>query len=1237
MDTSYRLGLGISIADALKRIHYGDIPPEDAAQALVCGAGGIKISNLIENIKSGAATAYLWTGHITGHRDKQKDEYREGPAGQYWIGQPLAADFVLKTIAEHGEDAVVGRHKGLGTAGVAALISCPCEADDGDIDAQAARLDDLDRRTAMPFAVVALSGDIREASIKAAGVDPALVERGKSIHATHVIENLDPNDSKQLAVWEKIQKHLIVILRGDTRIMDPPRLMRLPGVLGRRIDGRHGPVRIQTCLRATPVAHNPHALLAALEKVAAEDGIADVEAAFDALELAEDLYEMAKGAFAEHRLEILEVADRVREARAVADEDGALAAAMLGRVPLPHRSRGSASGTGGGTAADGDTARVPATTPIAAADGRVMTLADWGLQKIPDGSPVRVYAPCCDMGKRPSGSLFSNGRGGARVWCHRHRRATSPEPPRHDAHMVTPAAVAGVGIAWIDGVDPSRSADGADVGLTHDPLEGGDSYNLQVHVSPPHRWPHPPIPAVSGAYLLVAPCGHDKTTRTSQAAKAARRALVLSPTADLANVSAVVYGTEGYEDAAGPLLADRQSVCLPSLLRVPSVRDRAVNRYDIIALDEIEGLMRLCHSTSIMTRAATPDDRDEEEKDARKRKAAVDISGPIYRRLSELCRWCLRHGGRVVASDAYASRRSLHDLARLCGVRLSAITVVGPPEDYRPLEGWTERAYRNLGAALVDLEAAIRRGTCGSAAADSQSMVIALAAFIGGVMRDDGTQAKVLAIHGDSEDSAWTKDVNGVWEQHDWVIYNQAAGEGISYTGSKLGQAWLFGTIWGPAITWTSLAQMSNRNRAATDRRSWIVDRLWPLETRRPVIREALLRHAEETGRLIYDVDNMGRPKASPADPAHWGSMVDDVWIARIDGRHARAAYYADLIKRGCDVEEDAVAEEDDSGRAAIKALKAIKKEIKQGRLDIALAAERIMAAAAAEIRKKRKRTTQETAELTRYSTLERWGRVTKELVADTRDKGRRWVLAKEFVRGVLRAQGREDLLREAERGRADTRDGEYRGHYRHHELRAKVLDDVLATIGVDFKIVADAVKPTPDSLAGVDGVFTIPSVAEQEPLHARDPFAGTTMPTFSASIIKGAGAIDAVKKLDEQHNLGELLGVRVTQEINKDPAKWFGRVLNLRGIPRRRVGDRAEGVYTVDAAKLLDWMRLCQREYDRSFRRVPPVQCLEVGPVFVDPGVDGIDDLFPKEDAGPLNATAEVKEADDDDSPITS
>ena len=280
------------------------------------------------------------------------------------------------------------------------------------------------------------------------------------------------------------------------------------------------------------------------------------------------------------------------------------------------------------------------------------------------------------------------------------------------------------------------------------------------------HWVLPKIPSTPGVYLVKTPMGSWKSTAIQKmlASSKVKTALVFNPTVSLCNDGHEKFGGKLYSDINGKIVVDDVIVvCGPSIHRI-SIKDSSGNYVepDVVVIEEIEQFMGVLHSPMIM------------------RRKGRDIRGLTFYRLAALCQFCLQGGGRVVALDANASQRSLRDLARLTCRASTEIYLIKAPEGCDTLwTGMTElRCADGADLSGAVLKAADDPDHKGMIYCTSQATLLGMAAVLRGRNRS------VLTIHGNStpNEKATLADVNTSWsiKDFDWVLYNDAAGSGIS-------------------------------------------------------------------------------------------------------------------------------------------------------------------------------------------------------------------------------------------------------------------------------------------------------------------------------------------------------------------------------------------------------------------------------------------------------------------------
>jgi hypothetical protein len=541
-------GGGISLAR--------DVGPEArlAAVSALIGHLGLSVTGDFDAALAGKADYYLWTGR-----------FGTGP-GRYWIPAlyrcadlPAAIDQVhtdpdwLKKRTDKGytttrDDAaysVQHFHAGLGKDRVALSVAAGVEIDHLPRTEQEAAYAALTAATSLNWAVQAFSG-------------------GKSVHAYLAFDRaLDPADPIRL----EIQQLMIACLEGDTQIIDPGRLMRLPGWDGDRN---------QPIVHLDPTAHySPEHIRDCLANYATVLGITNIIAAVDALKVAKSLADKAKHeSDAEAKQDLLDHAALLRLTRGdPLPADLALAAAMSGKTaPAARASSRPAKASRNGSQ--------PTST-----GGTVLRL-DPALLDAFVGVTGRFHPPCCPTGGgsgTPGGSVMSGPNEPIRIWCYRCGHTIMAE--RVPAN-VTPTFVATPTTPPPSNRLPTTLAFGAVDVRCERHLSGlPQSPKMQFIRSP--RETGKTTVSVGDIQAGIARNPHARIVIT-----ALRQALVSTYVDRLAHL-----GFVDYRDIKGEIQADRVVVCLDSLPRlelfVPGANGHMVPKpWDLIFIDESEQTIR---------------------------------------------------------------------------------------------------------------------------------------------------------------------------------------------------------------------------------------------------------------------------------------------------------------------------------------------------------------------------------------------------------------------------------------------------------------------------------------------------------------------------------------------------------------------------------------------------------------------------------------------------------------------
>lgn len=210
---------------------------------------------------------YLWHGWIPDTKTKP------GRIGRFWIPNLFAGGYAKSAADKYGVDRLTKSCLGLHTDGISRLCAHFFEFDRQTIEYQLERIAWLEAETGLRPGLLVHSGDTRPESIKAAGVDPADVDPGQSIHAYILLDRALDANKANMARWIKIQRLLVQIFGSDKSIAKPHQLMRRPSSVGRKWGLSAGPCRIQTTLRAEAVYYDEADILAHLEALAGRLGL----------------------------------------------------------------------------------------------------------------------------------------------------------------------------------------------------------------------------------------------------------------------------------------------------------------------------------------------------------------------------------------------------------------------------------------------------------------------------------------------------------------------------------------------------------------------------------------------------------------------------------------------------------------------------------------------------------------------------------------------------------------------------------------------------------------------------------------------------------------------------------------------------------------------------------------------------------------------------------------------------
>lgn len=390
---------------------FGAITTTEAMAAVLGGAPEQVTASRQELLST---PLFSWQGHIPGR--KKNGIWEPGPAGIYTVPNPYRSEAIIRlaSVPKRGEstgqprglDAVLKYRGGLTKDDIGTNCVAMAEADEGTVAEQLDNLLSIERDADLEWASLHLSGDIRRESIIAAGLDPGLVQLGKSVHGFIAMYPTD------LSIFTAIQETACVLLRSDPAIINRDRLMRLPGALGTRPPGNYdNEVRLQTCLRVRHAVYRGEDVLNRLQSLARSRGIPDVRASFRIVQKADETSKLAERLVETHPEEakaLREIASVSRSSLTLSDAADDYIAEVKKRCFGVQVVKSRATRDGRMTAIACTHATIPATTEVILADGSTVMLRD--AASLPLGG-ARCFDPILESpgSSSPSGRLFPNG------------------------------------------------------------------------------------------------------------------------------------------------------------------------------------------------------------------------------------------------------------------------------------------------------------------------------------------------------------------------------------------------------------------------------------------------------------------------------------------------------------------------------------------------------------------------------------------------------------------------------------------------------------------------------------------------------------------------------------------------------------------------------------------------------------------------------------------------------------
>lgn len=716
------------------------------------------------------------------------------------------------------------------------------EGDSRSLKEQAAALDALEDATGLVFASVCMSGDVRPASIRAAGIkDQSRVRRGKSLHAQLALR-ITPVSPAALALREQASRLLCLALQSDPAVTDLGRVMRVPCVKGRAFDtdrkASPGPVRIQTGLRCMPVAYSLEQVVDVLhEHVCRTLGLPEPTGEAWTLyrHWANALGDVVASSGAAlplwHTDEFAAIAGRLYAWRTLLAHNRRLAkgvdTAHLAQatprwnpetdweslVPNEVRRHFRSSGWGGVAAGggaewgDARTHEVDNDLPVDDPRGRGATLGSIAkyLRRTGQTWASNVHCPS-RVHYDEHGSAYvgftATGRPVVRCACHEVHIGThldvaapkvrvhqSSEGRKSETERRSDSSVKTLHCSQGHHCDPIKKDPGDAPISRSGALKVNDLSDLEVFSATRtrgDRWLTLPAPDVLDQMRVVylrAPCGGGKTYAV-RAATEGRSLIMVVPYRSLATAACKRFSAVHYEsvtDWANP--PRRLVICLDSVPKLwPALAGRV--RWDDVVIDEMETVLDRIHCTLIGPR-----------------------SGGVVNVLRTLLREC----GRIWIADAHLTTRAVHDLRDMLNWKPHVdLWVANDRSADTPLKVMVHPKKEDI---IALAEACIHEGGVPFIYVDARTEVKALHERLTEAFGPGG-----VAIHGDNSGEYRDKleEVNRwlLQERPKWLVCTQTIQTGVSIEEDHFTHVFACATH--PESTWQSVEQAIRRVRTPT-------------------------------------------------------------------------------------------------------------------------------------------------------------------------------------------------------------------------------------------------------------------------------------------------------------------------------------------------------------------------------------------------------------------------------------
>lgn len=649
------------------------------------------------------------------------------------------------------------------------------------------------------------------------------------------------------------------------------------------------------------------------------------------------------------------------------------------------------------------------------------------------------------------------------------------------------------------------------------------------------KWWCPEIKKQNKVTLVVSSTGSGKTTQMAKLARGYSRTVSVAPTRFLSRQAAGIYGQKSYEDASGNITAPKVSVCLPSLLRLDTTTEDGIG-YELWLLDEVDQLLDQLHSQCVI-RKGNNSDRD----------VQYSIGGDIFTHLSNHLRITLDLGGQIVAASGTATQRDVEMLALLCGVAAEDIDIIRQPAGLKDLTGIEETVFESYGEITGALLEHAKKGGKGTVSCDTQKAVEVITSRLGKIAKPNGLKPKVLAIHADDGQARNWPDINKEWDKYDFVVYNQACGSGISYTGSAHTTHWHIGDCWIESTSSMQL-QLWHRNRTAKTRFSWLmeIDRPGNAVTLNEVTEVEL---SKTHFALTYTGMDDGTPKFSPKDQDFFLSHCWSIYVQSLSTRNPRDDFYSSLSSRGVFLRPSAAnaAAKREQEKLNTEAAEAIKAE----KVDAVVKAT-VTTAEMRELCNEFELDDEQRAKVVRGSTLSFWGSAREDLVEDTLGCRHKRRAAKLFTAVAAYLDGHEEELK---------------------------IQDTSLTVGSKNEVYS--AQATNAILPKVKATLFVLEAAGFSDADVKTMFSGDKK---AKKIEWNLGTLERMNFVSELHAADRHLGLSLfcgkLPLANKDATKFLGIVLRQLGITVEGSGNgRVNKSISLDS--LEQWKLDCRRQYD--------------------------------------------------------